>query len=81
MYYVLTDRDNKDRPNPIIDVSRSRKEAESMRAAMPGGDGYAIEETEKLEDILGGEGYEWDYSSAVFFLEPAYVQQLFPKSE
>jgi hypothetical protein len=50
MKYIVTDRDNKDRENPIVESFDSREEAEKMVAESSYGDGYAIEEWEREED-------------------------------
>lgn len=52
MFYAVTDRDDKDRKDPIVDVFFTREQAQSFANewTVTGG-AYQIEEFETVEDV------------------------------
>lgn len=63
MFYAVTDHDDKDRENPIVDIFTSRAEAEEFLPTLMGED-YQIEEWENLENHLGGPDEGWDWNDS-----------------
>lgn len=60
MQYVVTDRNNADRNNPIVDVFATRPQAEAFAGNEDNaGEGYEVEEWNSLDDFIGDTVEDW----------------------